>query len=297
MNYKNWTEEQKIAHILEVLSREDLSAELTELIQGWILYEESADRKDVVMDAILERMFREHRRPVQRTFESLAGMHERLGFTDTEVRAGRRVPLRRTLTRVAAVVVALMVLGGGAVWYLSRQTASVIPVSPTMVEVVEGEGGEMVLPDGSTVRPVGDSRVTVAENFTEKRRVTLSGEAFFSVVPNAESPFTVETEKLTLTVLGTEFNLKALPGESEAEVSLVTGSVRIESGTESVVLAPMERLTYDKATGESEVSSFTPEQIDRWRRRPLFGTGARCGRRFLRQRGGNRRNRTRELGH
>ena len=252
---------------MEALSDKNLSEELAELIQGWIACDERADRKDEVMNAILERMFLEHRRPVQRTYESLDRVHERLGFPDVgDARVGKRVVFGRMPARIAAVLVAVMTLGGAAVWLTSRQTAVVVPEHPVMVEVAVEKGGDIILPDGSVVRPVGDSRVTVAENFNENRHVTLSGEAFFSVAHNLDSPFTVETEHLTLTVLGTEFNLKDFPEDNETVVSLVSGSVKIDkSSRESVVLAPMERMVFDKRTKESAVSSFTPEQIDRWR--------------------------------
>ena len=165
MDYKNWTEEQKTALILEALSDKNLSEELAELIQGWIISDERADRKDEVMDVILERMFLEHSRPVQRTFESLDRVHERLGFpTAGYVRAKRRVTFGRMSARIAAVMAAVMALGGVTVWFTSRQTPVVVPDHPIMVEVVGEKGEEMILPDGSIVRPVVDSRVTVAEN-------------------------------------------------------------------------------------------------------------------------------------
>ncbi len=257
--------------MMEALGREDLSPEDVELIQGWIVCGESAGGEgDALMDAILDRMFTEHRYPTGHARESFARLSEKLGLPDDNARTGRRVPLRKVLLRVAAVLVPLAVLGGGALWFFTGPASNNPPTDPatfatTMVEAVRNEGGMVILPDGSTVRPVGDSRVTVAEDFDAHRHVILSGEAFFSVTRNAERPFTVEAEELTVTVLGTEFNVKAWAGESEKVVSLVSGSVEIEGGGQSVELMPMERFVYDNATGEGDVAPFTSGQIDRWR--------------------------------
>ena len=278
MSHAALTKEQKVAHLMAALERENLSQKYVELIQGWVVCSENTGEDDALLDAILDRVDTRYTEPTDGTRESFARLSERLGLPpggdtrsdDGARRAGQRVPLRRVLFRVAAVLVPVAVLLGGALWYFAGRTGSDVPATPvtvaaTMVEVARNEGGVLTLPDGSTVRPVGDSRVTVAENFADDRRVVLSGEAFFSVASDEAKPFTVEADGLTVTVLGTEFNMKAWADKSEREVSLVSGSVEITKDGESVTLAPMERYVHDAATGDSEVASFTPEQIDRWR--------------------------------
>lgn len=261
MDYKRWTEEEKIAHILEALSRDDLPIELTELIHGSLLSEENNGKQEAVMDAILDRMFQQHTHLTLRAFESLARVHEKIGFTEEKrVKPGWRLTARRTLLRVAAVLLPFAVVGG-AMWIALKPTS----LPDEMVEVFGGKSGVLTLPDGSIVRPTKGSHVMVSSNFTKNRHVLLSGEAFFSVARDEKEPFSVETEDLTVTVLGTEFNLQADPKGNETVVSLVTGSVEVESETQTVVLAPMEQLVYDATTGESEVSQFPSERIERWR--------------------------------
>ncbi len=88
MNYEDWTEEQKVAHVLEALSRKDLSAELAELIQGWIICGEDRGGREGVMDAILDRMFNldyQTNQPSSRTVETLADLHEKLGLPKMDV--------------------------------------------------------------------------------------------------------------------------------------------------------------------------------------------------------------------
>ncbi len=273
MNYEDWTEEQKGAYVLEALSRKDLSAELAELIQGWIVCGKGEDGQEGVMDAILDHMFNgQDSKPSTRTVEALANLHEilRLPKVDavvvaknTTAKTTKRFPLRYVLPRVAAMAIPLVIMAG-VLLYTSRPAVEpALPIS--MVEVGTGENGMVRLPCGSTVRLLDGSRMMAAENFAENRLVSLSGEAFFSVVRNEQKPFSVEANGLTVNVLGTEFHLKSWHDRPEKVVSLVTGSVEIGYGDKSVVLAPMEQLIYDEATGEARVLPFVPEQIDRWR--------------------------------
>lgn len=268
MNYQNWTEEQKAACILEALSRKDISVELRELIQDWLLggdlvAERACER---VMDGILDRMFNEALPPVPRTYRSLARLHERLGLPELEMPAKKRLPSRRLWLRAAAILVPLLVAAG--MWRFVHRPVPT-PVVPTsvaaMVEVLPDTTGRIVLPDGTIVRLSGESQITTAENFTENRSVHLTGEAFFSVAKNEEKPFTVATDRLTVTVLGTEFHMKAYPETMETVVSLTSGRVEVMDGSGSTVLAPMEQLIHDRESGESVVAEFSPEHIDRWR--------------------------------
>lgn len=263
MNYRNWTEEQKATYLLDALSRKNLSVESLELIQGWILSSDSPTGKEKVLDVVLDRIFKENRRPEPETYKSLARLHERIGLSGRETPAKKHVSLKKTLFRVAAVVIPLLALGG-VLWFIGNPSTDPAPVV-VMTEATPDAAGRVTLPDGSTVRLIGDTQMTVAENFAENRSIRLSGEAFFSVTKNEEKPFTVATDQLTVTVLGTEFNLKAYPETGETVVSLASGRVEVTNEGGSTVLAPMEQLIYNKESGESVVTEFTPEQIDRWR--------------------------------
>ncbi len=66
-----------------------------------------------------------------------------------------------------------------------------------------------VLHDGSIVYLADNSSLTYPSQFNRKQRiVSLKGEAFFDVKHNPDKPFIVETETLSVTVLGTSFNIK-----------------------------------------------------------------------------------------
>ncbi|MCI2083129.1 MAG: FecR domain-containing protein [Bacteroidales bacterium] len=115
---------------------------------------------------------------------------------------------------------------------------------------------EVKLPDNSSVFLKPDSRVTCPEEFRKKSRsVTLDGEAFFDVVHDSESPFTVSTPFFKVRVLGTSFNVMATKGANFASVMLQSGSVKIfqNDGSESVTLVPDEEAVYSTSTGGFQV--------------------------------------------
>ena len=92
---------------------------------------------------------------------------------------------------------------------------------------------KVILPDGSEVWLNAESTIEFPSAFTEKeRRVVLHGEAFFKVAHDERAPFYVETDRLKVRVLGTEFNFRNYRDE-EAHVSLVKGSVEVmQPGTD-----------------------------------------------------------------
>ncbi|MDI3321885.1 FecR family protein [Pinibacter soli] len=71
------------------------------------------------------------------------------------------------------------------------------------------------------------------------REVTVKGEAYFKVAQNAGVPFIVKVNGIKINVLGTEFNVKAYPGEP-MQISLVNGKVSVESDHDTQILQPGE---------------------------------------------------------
>ncbi len=127
--------------------------------------------------------------------------------------------LQQNWLRVAAAV-ALVVVSVIAINYFSQGTHY----------YAEEPGLEVNLPDGSQVTLNADSRITLSKSFNEKGRVvSLKGEAFFEVSPDAEKPFTVRLRKSEVTVLGTAFNIRALNDEELIEVVVHSGKVRFSS--------------------------------------------------------------------
>ena len=92
-----------------------------------------------------------------------------------------------------------------------------------------GETKEVTLPDGSSVILGANSQLYHARYWDadQPRRVTLEGEAYFSVThqPN-DQPFVVQSEAIAIEVLGTRFNVNNRRDENQ--VLLTEGSIRLD---------------------------------------------------------------------
>lgn len=139
-------------------------------------------------------------------------------------------------------------------------------------EISTPKGGtyQVTLPDGTKVSLNAGSSLRYPSRFErEQRLIELSGEAYFEVTPlhvkNAPGdkvPFIVRTEKQTVEVLGTQFNLSAYPEDTDVRTTLVNGSVRVASVSDTntpVILQPGQQsvLTDEGVTIKNvEVESF-----------------------------------------
>lgn len=101
------------------------------------------------------------------------------------------------------------------------------------------------LPDGTVVTLNKKSMISYNASYNkEERQVELSGEAFFSVAPDKRQPFSVRSGSLLVKVLGTSFNMKSLAGKTEVIVE--TGSVKVVTTQDSVVLTAGDMITFEQ---------------------------------------------------
>lgn len=265
-NYRQWTNEKKTGYILDALGKENISDTLLESIQGWLASSDNEEEKDKQLREILDRIFEEYPAPGKRTYEMLAIAHRRLGLPELRIPAKRRIPLRKSLMfRVAAIIVPAMLIASAA--FLmgdGRNVTGKEEYAWVSVSSDTGNGKQITLPDGSIVRLTGKTVMSYAKNFLDNRLVKLVGEAYFLVKKQEGRTFSVTTDKVKVNVVGTEFNLKAVPGDSLAIISLVKGKVTVEADGQNTELFPMEQLTYNRSTGMTSVGTFSPVLIDRW---------------------------------
>ena len=133
----------------------------------------------------------------------------------------------KPLLRVAAVFVLL----SAAYIYLTRD-------SIVTVQTLAAEKTEVFLPDSSLVTLNAGSTLEYPEkNWEKQRQVNLNGEGFFKVAKG--SRFDVQTSSGTVSVLGTEFNVKNRKGYFE--VICYEGLVQVQSQKQVVKLKPNHR--------------------------------------------------------
>lgn len=101
-------------------------------------------------------------------------------------------------------------------------------------------GGEyqLLLSDGTRIWMNAGSVLRYPTSFVEgKREVFLKGEAFFEVAKDTRHPFIVHTDRLSVEVLGTSFNLSAYP-DYKIYATLEKGHIKVSTSKTSVVLNP-----------------------------------------------------------
>ncbi len=131
------------------------------------------------------------------------------------------------------------------------------------ITVPRGGEYQLTLSDGTRVWLNAETELKYPVTFTgEVREVVLEGEAYFEVAKNSACPFVVKSEKLEIKVLGTSFNVKAYPQETQ-QATLVEGKVKVHAGSRSRELQPGEQLNY--LSGEPEVRKVDVRAYVAWK--------------------------------
>ncbi|WP_290846120.1 FecR family protein [Flavobacterium sp.] len=105
-----------------------------------------------------------------------------------------------------------------------------------------GELALATLPDQSEVALNSGSEIAFSEStWEEHRQLTLKGEAFFKVAKGKK--FDVKTNLGTVTVVGTQFNVKAR--EQRFEVECYEGKVKVSANGKSQFLTPGQQLVFE----------------------------------------------------
>jgi transmembrane sensor len=149
-------------------------------------------------------------------------------------------------------VAAMIILVSGISLFLYKQVTEDRSPEINSIEVASSNSVlNYTLADSSTLVLNKNSHITVASGYGQKeRRVLLSGEAFFSVNPNPEDPFIVETNNVFIKVTGTSFNIKGNETDSLVYVSVKTGHVNFFSSTnKGIKLTKGEEGVYNKNSG------------------------------------------------
>lgn len=133
---------------------------------------------------------------------------------------------------------------------------------------------EMELADGSHVWLNAGSSIRYPVAFTgNARKISITGEAYFEVAHNAAMPFKVISGTTEVTVLGTHFNVNAYTDEANTKVTLLEGSVKVNSPGTAKVLRPGEQA---QITDKIVVASNADlEEVMAWRTgKFIFGAKA-----------------------
>lgn len=137
--------------------------------------------------------------------------------------------------RLAAVILLALAIGGPFLYFGLVRNPAEIPLKDHFAE----RGTRTVdLPDGSRVYLNEGAEISHPSDFEQNRSVMLRGEAFFEVMSDPVNPFTVHSGKVTVSVLGTSFNVKDSELTAGVEVYVESGKVRmsVENSMEFITL-------------------------------------------------------------
>lgn len=136
------------------------------------------------------------------------------------------------ISRIAAMLV--MALGITYFFYTTNTTTQL---------AANGERADFLLPDNSEVVLNADSKAEYRTwNWDDNRKVELEGEAFFKVAKG--QTFDVVTGLGTVTVVGTQFNVKARG--DRFDVTCFEGKVKVTTSKDEVLLLPGETAAFEK---------------------------------------------------
>ncbi|MFD1605540.1 FecR family protein [Flavobacterium artemisiae] len=129
-------------------------------------------------------------------------------------------------------------------------------------------GGQynIVLADGTKVFLNAVSSVKYPTQFNgSKRIVELDGEAYFEVAEDKSKPFIVKSDKQSIEVLGTHFNVHAYDNESVVKTTLLEGSVAVTSRDQKAILKPGQQSGVSDNTAKISIKEVDTEAAIAWK--------------------------------
>lgn len=160
----------------------------------------------------------------------------------------------------------IIVIIGIGTFYFSKSdeqvnsTVIVKPLQPSLKEMTNNSKKLIAfnLPDGSTVTLSPNSSISYYQPFTKNRNINLNGDAIFKVAKDPAKPFSVLSNNIITTALGTIFKVSG--STQTVKVELLEGLVVVRPEYTSFVmkdtyLKPGEQLSINKKMGTYAVSN------------------------------------------
>lgn len=149
------------------------------------------------------------------------------------------------------------------------------------ISVPNGQTRQLFLEDSTSVTINAGTTLIYPRHFAkEKRSVFLIGEANFDVTKDAAWPFTVETQSINVTALGTKFDVQAYADARTVSTTLEEGRTQVEivepeaktSGMK-YMMSPNQNLTYHRGTGEVALTEVNASRRLSWEKGNLIFEG------------------------
>lgn len=147
---------------------------------------------------------------------------------------------------------------------LSYTAAAENSMQQATLVVPPGKDYTIKLSDGSSIQLNAGTKLQFPFSFNGKtREITLNGEAYLDVAPDATKPFIVHLPHSTVIVLGTEFNVNTYDS-GQINVALVKGAVKLHTTQDSILLHPGFAVRAQEGVAPHE-TPFDAEEVLSWR--------------------------------
>lgn len=224
----------------------ELSPEQIEAVERW--YDASAENQRL-LGQVYHILYINDRINTAAEFDPESSLRELKARMRSKSRKGTLLRIARRATAVAAVFALVL----GAAFFTQRLDEQLS--SPLQVRTQLGERSQVILPDGSKVWLNSCSSVRYSSSlFSRKRRVEMSGEAYFIVEKDPHAPFIVSSDGLDIEVLGTRFNVRNDSELHRITTVLLEGGIEARGGNSSARLQPSQQIVFDTDTREMLVS-------------------------------------------
>ena len=171
--------------------------------------------------------------------------------------------LRTELIKIAAVVA--ITLGGSYFYYQSSLEKELMAMQT--ITVPAGQRINITLVDRTNIWLNARTSLSYPVKFGKNnRQVVLDGEAYFDVTKDKSKPFIVQTDNYNVEVLGTQFDVNAYSETGEFETTLMSGSVKVASASDStqkITLKPNNKVFLQD--GKLHVTAVDDYNPYRWK--------------------------------
>ena len=169
--------------------------------------------------------------------------------------------------RLMAFAASVVLLVGAGAWFALRYS------DDRVLETAVGEQRRITLADGSRLDLAPDSLVRTRFTLARRNVRLVRGQAFFSVAHSAVRPFVVQANSLTVTAVGTEFDVRISPSSTavtvgEGRITVAPDGQEAGSGarsTEMVRASVGQRVTFSQSAHRLSVAAVDPKAAGAWR--------------------------------
>jgi ferric-dicitrate binding protein FerR (iron transport regulator) len=156
--------------------------------------------------------------------------------------------------------------GDGVLAYSDGNISASVPMEFNTLTVPRGSKViSLSLSDGTKVWLNSESSIRYPVSFTgSERKVEIAGEAYFEVAHNADKPFNVQVQDMTVQVLGTHFNINSYADEGNVKTTLLQGSVKILNDGKQQLLRPGQQAIV-KNSATTVLNTVNLEEVMAWK--------------------------------